>query len=121
MLVEALVAEASVERLDVSVLVWFAGLDQEQLHSSRGGPTNIISESGLYKLIMRSDKATAKPFQDFVTKEVLPSIRKTGAYVTGQPRPVVLSAGASVWIEGRNPRNTPRPVLAQPCTQRVAQ
>lgn len=43
-----------------------------------------ISESGLYKLAMRSDKPQAKPFQDWVTKEVLPSIRKTGAYVAGQ-------------------------------------
>ena len=34
---------------------------------------------------MRSDKPQAKPFQDWVTQEVLPSIRKTGAYVTGQP------------------------------------
>lgn len=39
-----------------------------------------ISESGLYKLIMRSDKPQARPFQDWVTREVLPSIRKTGAY-----------------------------------------
>lgn len=44
----------------------------------------LISESGLYKLIMRSDKPQAKAFQDWVTKEVLPSIRKTGSYVTGQ-------------------------------------
>ena len=34
----------------------------------------LISESGLYKLIMRSDKPQAKAFQDWVTKEVLPSI-----------------------------------------------
>lgn len=39
-----------------------------------------ISESGLYKLIMRSDKPEAKAFQDWVTKEVLPSIRKHGGY-----------------------------------------
>ncbi len=45
----------------------------------------LISESGLYKLVMRSDKPQAKAFQDWVTKEVLPSIRKTGSYVTGQP------------------------------------
>lgn len=36
---------------------------------------SLISESGLYKLIMRSDKPTAKPFQDWVTKVVLPAIR----------------------------------------------
>lgn len=42
---------------------------------------SIISESGLYKLIMRSDKPQARAFQDWVTKEVLPTIRKTGGYV----------------------------------------
>jgi prophage antirepressor-like protein len=40
----------------------------------------ILSESGLYSLIMRSRKPIAKPFQKWVTKEVLPSIRKTGSY-----------------------------------------
>ena len=44
-----------------------------------GSPTmTAITESGLYKLIMRSDKAEARAFQDWVTREVLPSIRKTG-------------------------------------------
>lgn len=38
----------------------------------------VLSESGLYKLIMRNDKPQAHPFQDWVTREVLPSIRKTG-------------------------------------------
>lgn len=42
--------------------------------------TNIISESGLYTLILRSDKPQAKPFRRWVTHEVLPSIRKTGKY-----------------------------------------
>nr|WP_282569022.1 BRO family protein [Aliiroseovarius sp. S2029] len=40
----------------------------------------LISESGLYKLITRSDKPAAKPFQEWVTRDVLPSIRKTGSY-----------------------------------------
>ena len=39
-----------------------------------------ISEKNLYKVIMRSDKPQAEPFQDWVCGEVLPSIRKTGAY-----------------------------------------
>jgi len=39
----------------------------------------VISESGLYKLIMRSDKPEAREFQDWVTREVLPAIRKTAA------------------------------------------
>ena len=52
--------------------------------AGRSRSKSVISESGLYKLIMRSDKPQAKAFQDWVTKEVLPSIRKTGAFVTGQ-------------------------------------
>lgn len=45
---------------------------------------NIVSEPGLYKLIMRSRKPEAKEFQRWVTHEVLPSIRKHGAYMTQQ-------------------------------------
>lgn len=41
-----------------------------------------ISEKNLYKVIMRSDKPQAEPFQDWVCGEVLPSIRKHGAYMT---------------------------------------
>lgn len=50
------------------------------------GAVNAISESGLYKIIMRSDKPEAKAFQDWVTREVLPSIRKTGGYQVEQPQ-----------------------------------
>ena len=42
---------------------------------------NIVSEPGLYKLIMRSRKPEAKEFQRWVTHEVLPSIRRTGGYI----------------------------------------
>ena len=41
-----------------------------------------INEKNLYKVIMRSDKPQAEPFQDWVCGEVLPSIRKHGAYMT---------------------------------------
>lgn len=49
-----------------------------------GGRQNmsIINESGLYNVILRSDKPEAKPFRKWVTSEVLPSIRKHGAYMT---------------------------------------
>ena len=40
----------------------------------------IISESGLYRLVMRSRKEAAERFQDWVCQDVLPSIRKTGSY-----------------------------------------
>ena len=42
---------------------------------------SIISESGLYALILRSRKPEAKKFRKWVTSEVLPAIRKTGAYI----------------------------------------
>ncbi|EEK91798.1 phage antirepressor Ant [Bacillus cereus group sp. BceL101] len=66
-------------------------LDEDELHSmkvadSLGRPqdTNIINESGLYSLIMTSRKPQAKAFKKWVTSEVLPSIRKHGAYMTDQ-------------------------------------
>lgn len=46
--------------------------------------TWVINESGLYNVIMRSDKPAAKPFRKWVTSEVLPSIRKNGGYIAGQ-------------------------------------
>lgn len=47
--------------------------------------TVIINESGLYSLILTSRKAEAKRFKKWVTKEVLPSIRKTGGYGRNTP------------------------------------
>ena len=52
---------------------------------SRVQSLNLVSESGLYDLIMQSRKPEAKAFKRWVTHEVLPSIRKTGSYsVKGQ-------------------------------------
>lgn len=51
----------------------------------RGGATNCINESGLYAVVLRSDKPQAKPFRKWVTSIVLPSIRKTGSYSVQQP------------------------------------
>ena len=42
--------------------------------------TTVISESGLYSLVLRSPKPEAKRFKKWITSEVLPSIRKTGSY-----------------------------------------
>jgi anti-repressor protein len=44
--------------------------------------TNIVNESGLYNVILRSDKPEAKKFKRWVTHEVLPQIRRHGAYIT---------------------------------------
>jgi prophage antirepressor-like protein len=50
--------------------------------STPGGVQNLIvvSEPGLYRLVMRSDLPAAGEFQDWVTEEVLPAIRETGGY-----------------------------------------
>lgn len=45
---------------------------------------NFLTESGVYKLIFKSKKAEAERFQDWVTDEVLPQIRKTGSYANNQ-------------------------------------
>ena len=50
----------------------------------RSQNTTIITESGLYAVILRSDKPNAKEFRKWVTSEVLPAIRKTGAYLTDE-------------------------------------
>lgn len=46
--------------------------------------TNFINEDGLYDVIFDSRKPEAKKFRKWVTSEVLPSIRKTGAYMTSE-------------------------------------
>lgn len=46
------------------------------------GSTIVINESGLYSLILRSNKPEAREFKRFVTHEVLPTIRKTGSFGT---------------------------------------
>lgn len=51
---------------------------------SKAPSLTLITESGLYKLVMRSDKAEAIAFQDWVTDEVLPAIRKTGGYLLNE-------------------------------------
>lgn len=46
----------------------------------RNQETTFVNEQNLYRVIMRSDKPKAEPFQDWVCGEILPSIRKTGGY-----------------------------------------
>ncbi|MEU8279802.1 phage antirepressor [Microbispora bryophytorum] len=62
--------------------------DERSLHIVERGQRSmsIISESGLYSLVLRSRKPEAKAFKRWVTHEVLPMIRRTGAY-TAAPAP----------------------------------
>lgn len=57
--------------------------ERARFNLGRQGEANIISESGFYTLVIRSRKQVAKPFRIWVTREVLPTIRKTGQYVAG--------------------------------------
>lgn len=63
--------------------------DEKDIHSmdTPGGKQGmtIVSESGLYSLILRSRKPEAKAFKRWVTHEVIPSIRKTGGYLMAKP------------------------------------
>lgn len=53
---------------------------------TRGGKQEMIfiPESDVYRLVMRSKLPDAEQFQDWVVEEVLPSIRKSGGYISGQ-------------------------------------
>lgn len=74
-------------RMDTTQLKKVADrLDEDEkgrtLITTPGGmqETWIVNESGLYHVILRSDKPEAAPFRRWVTNDVLPAIRKTGSY-----------------------------------------
>lgn len=73
-----------------------ARLDEDESMPLRvdasGEITTCISESGLYSLILRSQKPDAKKFKKWITSQVLPEIRKTGGY----------SANQAEWLAARN-------------------
>ena len=52
----------------------------------RSQDTYVITEAGLYNLILRSRKPEAKAFKRWITHEVLPAIRKTGSYSVEQTK-----------------------------------
>lgn len=56
--------------------------ERSKFDLGRQGNATVINESGLYSVILRSDKPQAKTFRKWVTGEVLPTIRKHGAYMT---------------------------------------
>ncbi len=63
------------ERLD-------GGVSLTHTLQTAGGPQQmtIVSEAGMYEVVIRSDKPDAVTFRRWITSEVLPQIRKTGAY-----------------------------------------
>lgn len=65
-------------------------LDGDELTSeilksgNQGREMKLVSESGLYALVIRSNKPNAKKFRKWITSEVLPSIRKSGGYIAAK-------------------------------------
>lgn len=57
-----------------------------------------LTEAGLYRLLLRSNKPEAEKFSKWVTKEVLPSIRKTGSYQVEQ-KPAIPQTYAEALLE----------------------
>lgn len=68
--------------------------DVRQTNISSGGQrrrVSIVSESGMYEVVIRSDKAEARQFRWWITHEVIPSIRRTGAYAVPETREQLLA------------------------------
>lgn len=61
--------------------------------------TTLVSESGMYEVVIRSDKDEAAAFRRWITGEVLPSIRRTGSYTVPET-PEQLLARALVTAQG---------------------
>ena len=60
---------------------WFDSDEITTVTNSNGGADiTYVSESALYRILNRSNSPKAKPFERWVTKEVIPSIRKSGSY-----------------------------------------
>ena len=105
--------------LDVSSGVRGLDEDEKGLHTMQtlGGKQEmaIVSEAGLYSLVLRSRKPEAKAFKRWITHEVLPSIRRTGGYslrgripddptLLGLPDFRDPSKAALAWVEERDGR-----------------
>ena len=58
--------------------------ERSKFNLGRQGETNIVNEYGLYELIIASRKPQAHEFKRWITHEVLPAIRKHGAYMTDE-------------------------------------
>lgn len=81
-------------------------LDQDErsrFNLGRQGEGWIVNESGLYKIVLRSDKPEAREFQRWVTHDVLPSIRRHGGYMLGQERmtPEQMALASMRWLQSK--------------------
>ena len=76
--------------------------ERAKFNLGRQGDATIVNEPGLYALVLGSRKPEAKAFKRWITHEVIPIIRKTGAYSTRKPDSYMIDdpiACAQRWIE----------------------
>ena len=76
--------------------------ERAKFNLGRQGDATIVNEPGLYTLVLGSRKPEAKAFKRWITHEVIPTIRKTGAYSTRKPDSYMIDdpiARAQRWIE----------------------
>lgn len=73
---------SSIRNFNEKQLIKLRNSDMHNMHIRKlnNAGENFLTESGVYKLIFKSKKEEAEKFQDWVTDDVLPSIRKTGLY-----------------------------------------
>ena len=73
----------AITRMNERQVIKLTNLDVTDSHFRKlnNAGENFLTESGVYKLIFKSKKKEAEKFQDWVTDEVLPQIRKTGGYI----------------------------------------
>lgn len=77
---------------------------RSKLSLGRQGDALIINESGLYRVVMRSDSPQAEPFQVWVTEDVLPSIRQTGQYAVTPSQEIDPLTFAERYVEAEKAR-----------------
>lgn len=75
--------KARLDKVDVQ-LVDLHALKQNEGTIIGNSTANFITESGFYDVLLYSDAPQVKPFRKWVTNDILPSIRKHGAYLTEQ-------------------------------------
>jgi prophage antirepressor-like protein len=73
---------SSIRNFNEKQVIKLKNSDMHDMHIRKlnNAGENFITESGVYKLIFKSKKEEAEEFQDWVTDEVLPTLRRTGEY-----------------------------------------
>lgn len=88
-----------VDTEDKCVMGQFESQNQGGQNNTAQNNTILINESGLYSLMLRTNKKEAKQFKRWITSEVIPSLRKTGEYVV--PKNVIKEKLECIEISSR--------------------